>query len=208
MKKAALMAMCSILCAGTMTNASADTSFTSNTEPTEVTADTEPEVTANQKEVSDEAAAGPEDGAAAERPEANAPLGEIKLVTVALNGQITEIAAYNIDDTNYFKLRDIAALLSGTAKRFSVSWDEQTKAVSIIQGAEYQAVGGELNTSVTRFESAELNKRTIVYKDWDLNYIEAYNVDGNNYFKLREMAELAGIEVAWNDELKIIEITV
>ena len=43
--------------------------------------------------------------------------------TVMVNGQAVAFEAYNIAGNNYFKLRDLAKVLSGTTKQFEVvSW--------------------------------------------------------------------------------------
>ena len=41
-------------------------------------------------------------------------------LTVSVDGRIRSLDAYAINDYNYFKLRDIAYLLSSTPKRFEV----------------------------------------------------------------------------------------
>ena len=41
--------------------------------------------------------------------------------TVLVNGENVAFDAYNINDNNYFKLRDLAYILSGTEKQFEVS---------------------------------------------------------------------------------------
>ena len=63
---------------------------------------------------------------------------------VLINGKEIAFDAYNINDNNYFKLRDIAFVLSGTAKQFNVDWDDEANAISLTSGASYNAVGGEM----------------------------------------------------------------
>ena len=43
---------------------------------------------------------------------------------VLVNDKDVAFDAYNINDNNYFKRRDIALQLSGTEKQFEVEWDE------------------------------------------------------------------------------------
>jgi hypothetical protein len=62
---------------------------------------------------------------------------------VLLDGKITAFAAYNINDANYFKLRDLAYALSGSRKQFDVSWDSAANAVNITPGKKYAAIGSE-----------------------------------------------------------------
>ncbi|MBO4914576.1 MAG: hypothetical protein J5449_05155, partial [Oscillospiraceae bacterium] len=53
-------------------------------------------------------------------------------------------AVYKIDGANYFKLRDLAMILNGSAKQFAVDYDAAAGAVSITSGKPYTAIGGEL----------------------------------------------------------------
>lgn len=51
---------------------------------------------------------------------------------IYVNGKKVEAAAYNIEDNNYFKLRDIAA-----AVNFGVTWDEKTNSIFINSSEGY-----------------------------------------------------------------------
>ena len=50
---------------------------------------------------------------------------------LSVDGVDADCDKYNIDGSNYFKLRDLAQLLSKTDSRFSVSFDEQSNAVTV-----------------------------------------------------------------------------
>ena len=63
---------------------------------------------------------------------------------LSVDGVDADCNKYNIDGSNYFKLRDLAQLLSKTDSRFSISFDEQSNAVAVVSGKEYIPVGGEL----------------------------------------------------------------
>ena len=56
---------------------------------------------------------------------------------LSVDGVDADCDKYNIDGSNYFKLRDLAQLLSKTDSRFSVSFDEQSNAVTVVSGKEY-----------------------------------------------------------------------
>ena len=51
---------------------------------------------------------------------------------VTLDGAAVSLAAYNIDGSNYFRLRDIAAALD-----FAVTWDNEAKTIGIDTAAGY-----------------------------------------------------------------------
>ena len=55
--------------------------------------------------------------------------------TIYINGQETKISSYNIGGNNYFKLRDLGAVMG-----FSVAWDNQNSTIIIDTGKPYSAV--------------------------------------------------------------------
>ncbi len=64
--------------------------------------------------------------------------------TVLINGSKVAFDAYTIDDSNYFKLRDLAMVIDGTEKQFEVGWSSANNAINLQTGKAYTAVGGEL----------------------------------------------------------------
>ncbi len=67
--------------------------------------------------------------------------------TVLIDGNSVAFEAYNINDNNYFKLRDIAMALNGTVKKFNVGYDSQIGSIILSSATAYTAVGGELTNS-------------------------------------------------------------
>jgi hypothetical protein len=64
--------------------------------------------------------------------------------TLILDGVSTDLPAVNIDGFNWLKLRDLAALLSATNKRFEVGYDAAANAVTVTSDKPYVSVGDEL----------------------------------------------------------------
>ncbi len=130
--------------------------------------------------------------------------------------------AYNINDNNYFKLRDIAFAFTyeGEKRPFEVTWDGEKNAINLISNKEYTAVGGEcggydvatgewpepdwdaiMNGTVNVKPPKEAKPTTSeIYIDGVKVNLTAYNIDDNNYFKLRDLAEALDFEVIWNGE--------
>jgi hypothetical protein len=125
--------------------------------------------------------------------------------TVLVNGENVVFDAYNINDNNYFKLRDLAYTLNGTAKQFEVGWDEVSDAISLTSGNVYTPVGGEMASkgSGDKTPTTTTSKITL---DGSGVYITAYNIDGNNYFKLRDLAEAFDFGVGWDGTNSIIAL--
>ena len=116
---------------------------------------------------------------------------------VLINGTDTAFEAYNIENNNYFKLRDIAKVLSGTQKQFEVTWNNETRAIDLISGKAYTPVGGELIPGNGEAKPSVICTSRI-YKDGAEVILKAYNINGNNYFKLRDLGQAFDFDVSWN----------
>jgi len=124
---------------------------------------------------------------------------------VVVNGSIIPFDAYNINGSNYFKLRDLAYAVNGSAKQFGVAYDSSQNSILLISNSSYTAVGGELASGNGLTTSAELTTSPI-YKDGAQVSLGAYNINGNNYFKLRDLAKAFDIGVSWNAANNTVEI--
>ena len=116
---------------------------------------------------------------------------------IMVNGKEVKFEAYNINDNNYFKLRDIAKALNGSEKQFEVTWDGAKNAINLVTGKAYTVVGGELEVG----KSNKLNVRNTdsrIYVDGIEVSMKAYNINDNNYFKLRDLGEFIGFGVDWD----------
>jgi len=118
--------------------------------------------------------------------------------TVLVNGESVAFDAYNIEGSNYFKLRDLAYTLNGTDKQFEVSWDSANNAISLARISPYTAVGGEM-TGKGEGNKTAVPTRSKVYVDERDIMFTAYNIDGNNYFKLREIGIIFNIGIDWSE---------
>ena len=59
-----------------------------------------------------------------------------------VDGKAINCDKYNIDDENYFKLRDLAYVLNGTGSQFDVGYDEATGTVSVTTNHAYTKPDG------------------------------------------------------------------
>ncbi|MDR1574073.1 MAG: copper amine oxidase N-terminal domain-containing protein [Clostridiales Family XIII bacterium] len=117
--------------------------------------------------------------------------------TVLVNGESVAFDAYNIAGNNYFKLRDFAYALDGTAKQFSVGWDGAANAISLAAGRPYEAVGGEMAGKGAGDQTAVPTTSKITLDGAEIS-LTAYNIDGNNYFKLRDIGQAFDFGVDWD----------
>ena len=116
---------------------------------------------------------------------------------VFINGEEVSFDSYNIDGNNYFKLRDLAYALNGTANQFSVGWDEEKNSIYLTRGDEYEANGSEMQSKGVGKKSA-VPTTSQIYMDGEKLDLTAYNISGNNYFKLRDLGKALDFKVSWD----------
>ena len=137
-----------------------------------------------------------------------------KEVTVVINEVTTEVLVYNVNDYNYFRLRDLCALVD-----FDIQWDAETEAVQVDTTKDYDILQG--GGGVPSIERVNVDiVETVVYVNGIDNRLKAVNVGGYNYMQLRDFADLTKqsaekevntgkpyITVDWNNATNAISIT-
>lgn len=124
---------------------------------------------------------------------------------IYVDGTKANVAAYEINDNNYFKLRDIAAIVNGSEKQFEVSWNNDAQRIDLTSGKPYTTVGGELGTIGSASKKAE-SSTAVVYKDNTKMDYTGYNIDDNNYYKLRDVCESFNIGIKWDGANQRVDI--
>lgn len=123
--------------------------------------------------------------------------------SITLNGSYLNLDGYQIDGNNYYKLRDLAHSLRNTKGGFSVSFNGDY--ISIDTSGDYTPVGGECESVSNKTTTAKKNNNSI-YVDNSIVNITAYEIDGYNYFKLRDLCGAVGVEVGYDDSRKTISL--
>lgn len=118
-----------------------------------------------------------------------------------LNGEKVEIGGYLINGNNYYKLRDVAALLNSTTGKFDVKYEN--KKISLKTGEAYEKLETDLQPMKHDKTKAKMvtNKIMVDGKDVELN---AAFIDNNNYVKLRDLGSVVGLEVDFKDGTIIV----
>lgn len=125
--------------------------------------------------------------------------------SVYVDGKQVNCAAYAINGNNYFKLRDLAAMVNGTEKQFEVTWNENQKAINLLSNKPYTTVGGEMGAVPAGAKDAKVTS-SVIYKDGKKENYAAYNINENNYFKLRDIAEAFNIGVKWDATTQRVDV--
>jgi hypothetical protein len=118
---------------------------------------------------------------------------------LTVNGVEQNPTVYKIGDSNYFKIRDLAAVLNGTGKQFSVGYDAEKQSVTAAPGQPYELTGTELAGATDSSQTAQASNDAI-YVNGQRVEAEVYKIDGSNYFKLRDLGAALGFEVGWTQE--------
>jgi len=144
-------------------------------------------------------------GSASATPPAPALTAKPTASKILVNGETVAFDAYNISDNNYFKLRDLAYVLNGTEKQFEIGYDDATKAITLTSGQAYTPNGSEL---VGKGDGVKTPKPTAskIYLDGEEVNFTVYIIEGNNYFKLRDVGEAFGFGVDYDSATKTIAI--
>ena len=106
---------------------------------------------------------------------------------------------YNINDNNYFKLRDVGKLAG-----FGVDWNEDTRTVEINTTRTTPELTGITDTAVTGATAKPTTERITV--DGKEVSMTAYKIKGNNYVKLRDIGKTINFGVSFNLAAKTVSI--
>lgn len=124
--------------------------------------------------------------------------------SIDIDGKYSQVASYNIGGNNYFRLRDLATILSGTDAEFDVGYDDVERLITI--KSETPLSGTPSLIQLDSNDIAVPNDMTVMVDDL---YVAptAYNINGFTYFKLRDLGQILGFGVAWDEASKSMVIT-
>ncbi len=125
---------------------------------------------------------------------------------ILVDGTEVKVTTYNIDGYNYFKLRDIAYMLNGTEKQFDVTYNGALDSIVLTSRQSYTPVGGEMTAVGSDMKETSATSSKII-KDGVEIEMAAYNIDGNNYFKLRELGEKFDFGVDYDEATQSVRLS-
>lgn len=125
---------------------------------------------------------------------------------VYVDGIQKQVSAYNINNNNYFKLRDIAYILDGTDKQFNIEWDSHKNSIYLIKNQPYKSEGNEGSVQLEEQPQVVRPNDSSVLLDGEEIYYESYSINNNNYYKLRDLGESLKLNIEWNEQNNAIYI--
>lgn len=123
---------------------------------------------------------------------------------------VTGAEIYAVNGNNYFKLRDVAALLNGTDTQFSVDYDAANDTIIIETGKAYTPNGSELASGTDKSDTIQKSSQSLKINGKTINMsaaMTAYAIGGNNYFKLRDLGTALGFTVDYDASTNTIVVT-
>ncbi len=146
----------------------------------------------------DSAAPAPvEESVPAEAPAVSAPVVQVSNQKLAVDGVAVEIDHYNIDGSNYFKLRDLACLLRGTTNAFDVGYDSATRTITLTTGGVYAPLDTDMQLGTDQSATAVVSNQRVTVNGEEAA-LTAYNIGGSNFFMLRDLAPYLGFDVDYD----------
>ncbi|WP_036730508.1 stalk domain-containing protein [Peptoniphilus mikwangii] len=118
---------------------------------------------------------------------------------VTFDNNEVKLEAYNIDGNNYFKLRDIAAILNNSKVQFNIEYNEEKKIIEISRDKSYTKLSSDLTTTENKNLDAKKSTQNITI-DGNEIYYDGYNINGNNFFKLRDLGQTIGFYVDYDEK--------
>lgn len=122
---------------------------------------------------------------------------------VKLDGKDVVISGYNIDGYNYFKLRDLAAVLKDSQAKFGVDYKDGV--VTLTKAADYKVVESD-QKPVKATSKGMLTNDKVLVGDKTLT-ATAYKIDDLNYYKLRDLGKELGFGVGYDEATKSVLLT-
>lgn len=124
-----------------------------------------------------------------------------------IDGIFVRPASYNINGENYFRIRDLAYLLSDSSARFSVDYDEAARSVRIATGDPYAPIGSELQSLGKEAQQAVSSPQAIYIDGQKAEALTVYLIRDCNFFRLRDLADVLGFTVDYDEAGRRIILT-
>ena len=118
-----------------------------------------------------------------------------------INREVTNIRGYNINDSNYYMLRDMAVGLGRHGMEFSL-WGDNKSIVANMDKVYVPKDVSAVDFSSAQKPIAKTMILQIINEGVKENHsVRVYNIHGYNFFKLRDLGKIMGFGVDYDSEL-------
>lgn len=124
---------------------------------------------------------------------------------ITVDGKSFKVQGYNINNLNYFKLRDLAMIFKDSRSKFGIGTDEYSGNIVLYLGQHYSSNGSELKITTNSGYSTAITSNQKINTCNDPSKIKLYKINGNNYIKLRDITTILNSQV--NTIGNIIQVT-
>lgn len=138
---------------------------------------------------------------------ASAVLNSVKM---SIDGYPIMIEAYNINGNNYFKLRDMEYVTMAFGRKpFAIRWNAEESRITLETDIVYEIDPKYITDSYYIDGDSECkafaSSSSVFLNDNPVD-VSAFNINGNNYFNLRDLCQQLNYEVGWNEQTKSITL--
>lgn len=133
------------------------------------------------------------------------PTAELSTDKLIVDDKSVALPVYKIAGSNYYMLRGLAQALSGTEAQFAVGWDAARSQITLTKGEPYTPAGNEKGEALATKAAASLTSSS-VWLDGQPLSLTVYNIEGNNFFKLRDLGQALNFSIGWNEGQHTISI--
>lgn len=114
---------------------------------------------------------------------------------------------YNVNQSNYYRLRDLQGILNKTDKQFKIKYENKGAYGDIFIIRNQADAGVE---TIERYPTLKNLRVSVgqdkVYIDNVYTDVNSYKINGENYYKLRDICNLLGVTVNYNHETNSVEL--
>lgn len=114
---------------------------------------------------------------------------------------------YNINQTNYYKLRDIQSILSKTDKKFRMQYVNKGAYGDILITRNQADDGVLLKEQYPSLDNLSISYgQDKIFVDKVYTEVKSFKINGENYYKLRDVCNLLGVTVNYNTQNDSVEL--
>lgn len=114
---------------------------------------------------------------------------------------VDAVPAYLYQGNNYFKLRDVGKIVG-----YNVIWDNATKRISMTKDLTAQDLKNL--SGMKQAKAVQKKQQTIFIGENEYKNMDCLNIDGFNYFKLRDLAKAMDFSCGWDASENMIQLKI